>query len=131
VVATGGSGAHQMKVWISGLRMIDNLGNLISVNEGYDSSQVELDDVSGINDAVPSVIHIIPNPAKDKVVVTVSDDLIGGELKLVDINGKLLSTVPIQSANCQLSTANHPEGIYFVQIVIGNGTKTRRLSISR
>jgi hypothetical protein len=123
---------HKMNVWISDLRVIDNLGNLISVNGGYDSSQVEFEPVDvGIANHPQSLIRIVPNPANDQAEVLVPEDLLGGEIRILDVEGRILMKVPLSTTNQKLQTTNLSPGIYFLRVVTGKGMLTKRLVIAR
>ncbi len=119
-------------VWLSDITMIDNLGNIISVNAGRDSSLVEFEPtgISNIGHR-SSVIRLIPNPANDAVTISVTENLIGGELKLIDVHGRILIITTIPSGNWQLATAGFSQGIYFLHITTEAGTLTKRLIIAR
>jgi hypothetical protein len=123
---------HQMDVWISDLRVIDNLGNLISVNAGYDSSLVEFEPIEvGIPEYAQSAIRIMPNPANDEVQLIITEDFLGGELKLLDIEGRLVISMPLQTTNHKLQTTNLYPGIYFIRAIAEKGMLTTRLVIAR
>jgi hypothetical protein len=56
-----------------------------------------------------------PNPANDQVQIIVSDELIGAELKVLDLQGRIISQQSISALNFELRTSSLSQGIYFVQ----------------
>lgn len=123
---------YNMHVWLSDVTMIDNLGNVIQVNEGQDSTNVEFEPTGiaelGLRNAD---LKIQPNPANDVVQISVTEELIGVELKLLDIEGRTLTTTTISTSSFKLQTSNWLNGIYLVQISNERGTLTKRLVIAR
>lgn len=92
-------------------------------------SQLWLDDltltvVTGITAPVLDFVdtRFAPNPASDMVRFTTSAKNIGGYLKLYDALGKVVLTVPVNSAlDNRFSVETLPAGIYFYQISNSNG----------
>jgi len=83
-------------------------------------------------------LKIQPNPANDVVQISVTEELIGAELKLLDIEGRTLtvttistSNLPDRQAGFKLQTSNLSNGIYLVQISTTKGTLTKRLVIAQ
>lgn len=122
---------YQFDTWISDLTVIDNLGNEITVNQGSDSSLVGFEP-TGISEVGLRIadLKIQPNPASDEVQVIVTRELIGGELKVLDVEGRVMVKTAILAANCPLSTTNFSPGIYFVQVITEKGMLTKRLVIA-
>ncbi len=75
--------------------------------------------------------EIFPNPAKELLTVyslqfTQKKSL----LEVFDVAGrKVFSTIPI-AANCQLSTANWSNGIYFLEVKTGNTSATKKFVVA-
>ncbi len=61
-------------------------------------------------------ITLYPNPAKDKVSISVSADLVGKQLYLSDIRGRILMTQVIESENSLINTESLKAGVYFLRI---------------
>ena len=76
-------------------------------------------------------LKIQPNPANDVVQISVTEELIGAELKLLDIEGRTLTVTTISTSNFKLQTSNLSNGIYLVQISTTKGTLTKRLVIAQ
>jgi hypothetical protein len=67
-------------------------------------------------------ISLYPNPSKDKVKISVSEDAFqGAEAILIDINGQEVSRTTIHSAKTELEISNLSKGIYFLKFVAENG----------
>lgn len=60
-------------------------------------------------------LKIQPNPAKDVLNVEVSYELIGEKISIADLNGRIILSERIVSVICQLSTADFPNGVYFLK----------------
>lgn len=122
---------YNLNVWISDLLVIDNQGNEIPVNEGQDSSLVEFEPLSVRNILPDGSLKMQPNPTADVVQLSVTSELTGAEIKLNDVNGRLLKTIPVTSQNFLIHTSGLESGIYFVQLISNSGTLTKRLMIAR
>jgi hypothetical protein len=130
------NGAHlsyyNMHVWLSDITMIDNHGNILDVNAGQDSSQVEFEPTGisefGIRNAE---FRIQPNPANDAVYITVSEALVGAEIQLLNVEGGILTVKILSTVNCRLSIADWSNGIYLLRIKTEKGILTKRLVIAR
>ena len=68
-----------------------------------------------------SSIQLNPSPTSDVLHVSVSENLIGKEILVLDISGRRVLSTAVVSVNCQLSTVNLLPGIYFLQL--GNTTR--------
>lgn len=123
---------YNMHVWLSDITMIDNNGNILDINPGQDSSQVEFEPTGisefGIRNAE---FRIQPNPANDAVQVIVNEELLGGEIRLLDIEGRVLLTKTITTTNDKLQTTNLSTGIYLVKVKTEKGILTKRLVLAR
>lgn len=119
---------YNMNVWISDLTVIDNNGQVLIVNEGSDSTQVEYEPLA-INEALINEMKIYPNPAQNEVLITVSDKLLSGTLTLVDTEGKILFSKTIDTLHNNIPIATFANGVYYVKIVTETGVVTKRLAI--
>lgn len=64
-----------------------------------------------------SWVKVFPNPAKGQVNVLVSHEILNPELKLFDLNGKLvLASEPQVNSQFSLDIAGLPPGIYFLHV---------------
>ena len=97
-----------------------NTHNIVVLRPASSASVKQLDD---------STIEIFPNPVSDLLQVTISADLIGSEAKIVDAQGKLISTQQLTAINTGISTGNLVGGLYFLHVEKQNGaTITKRFS---
>jgi hypothetical protein len=120
-----------MEVWISDLVMIDSAGTIIPANEGADSTQVEFEPSSVRKTLSIGTLTIQPNPANNEVYLSVSYNLIGAEIKLFDIEGRMIHTKIIRDTTEKLNTSAFANGIYLVQVKNEQGVLTQRLAIAR
>jgi hypothetical protein len=63
-------------------------------------------------------IQVFPNPAKDKLNISVSSELLGEEIRILSINGQLIYSEVMDDTNLTISTHNFKNGIY--TIMLGN-----------
>ena len=68
-------------------------------------------------------IHIFPNPAGEKLNVSI-DDLSGtAQLKVYNVTGKLMMQQQTNKAVSELNISKLQAGIYMMNIVDGNGVR--------
>lgn len=63
---------------------------------------------------------IYPNPATDYFIVTIPDNQINSELKILNVLGKTVKTITLKQSKTKVSAEELLSGIYFVS-VINNG----------
>lgn len=79
-------------------------------------------DTLQLPNAVPAIgeqyadFSIFPNPIEEELRVQLSPPLWGEDILLMDINGKVLTRVPITSSEQVLSVASLPAGIYLLKV---------------
>lgn len=123
---------YKMHVWLSDVMMIDNLGQILEVNAGQDSTEVEFDPLSvGSLQLAAGSLKIQPNPANDVVQITVTRELLGGNLKVMDMEGRSLMEKVVNTTTLKLETDQLSAGIYLLQVNTTYGKITRRLVIAR
>lgn len=73
-------------------------------------------------------ISLYPNPAKDKVTISVPQGLdINGKFELYNTLGQKISTKKVSSENdLIINTNNYQTGLYFINLTIGEFSKTLR-----
>ncbi|APY09208.1 hypothetical protein BWZ20_13245 [Winogradskyella sp. J14-2] len=84
-----------------------------------------------INDFEGVEISVFPNPAKDKVKVTLSQNVLNSTtVSLVDIQGKMIN-IPNKEFNntVELDVSTLNSGLYFIQLRSGNNTITEKLIV--
>ncbi|MDB5283696.1 MAG: hypothetical protein JWO06_2771, partial [Bacteroidota bacterium] len=122
---------YTMKAWISNVTVIDSAGNLITVNEGSDSTQIGYLP-TGINNitAENNRIQIFPNPANN--LLTVASQLGSIDIKITDVPGKeIIRYAPGGVHTTQLDVSQLSSGIYLIEVTTPAGTSTQRLVISK
>lgn len=122
---------YGMRVWVTDLVVIDNDGLELEVNEGQDSTEVEFEPLSVSNmPLADGSLKIQPNPANNMVQVNVTREVVGGSIKLMDMQGRSLFETPVTSTVLKLETTELANGIYLVQLSNGHGKLTKRLIVT-
>ncbi|HRG87659.1 MAG TPA: T9SS type A sorting domain-containing protein, partial [Chitinophagales bacterium] len=122
---------YGMRVWVTDLVVIDNDGLELEVNEGQDSTEVEFEPLSVSNmPLADGSLKIQPNPANNMVQVNVTREVVGGSIKLMDMQGRNLFETPVTSTVLKLETTTLANGIYLVQLSNGHGKLTKRLIVT-
>jgi len=89
--------------------------------EGNSSDYISLTldtETVGINDLnKKNTVSVYPNPAKDKFTVIVPENHINSELKISNIPGKVVKTIPLRQSKTTVIAEELPSGIYFVSII--------------
>ncbi len=71
-----------------------------------------------------SLVSVYPNPASDKVVVTLNSNYGGeGSATLVTVTGAVVATQPIAAGANNIDIASYPSGIYYLTLSSTNGSK--------
>lgn len=90
---------------------------------------------TGVNNALADAdIKVFPNPFSEITTVTLSDFPLGEvELSVKDLTGKLLKDMTVNVKNekeqIQLHAANWPNGLYLLQAIQNDATKTIKIEI--
>lgn len=63
---------------------------------------------------------VYPNPAHDKLTVSIPSSMIKPLLQVLDMNGKVVGTYRRSGQTVDVSTASLPRGIYLLRITAGN-----------
>ena len=87
-----------------------------------DIDELELEDVK-----------VYPNPVQSNARVTleVGESLIGGTVRVIDLNGKVMSTYDITQSNTQISTDDLIDGQYFVEATKENVSVKKQIIVLR
>jgi hypothetical protein len=81
-------------------------------------------DVIKISNKENSVITIAPNPASEKIIISVSDTkLLRTAIRITDINGRLMSISSINNTQQPVDVSRLSSGMYFIQFEDGSSTK--------
>ncbi len=124
-------------MWFTGdapdsLQLMVIVGNLSSGDPiGTVGSYIMLDDLtfgssSGINESIITEnINIFPNPAYERVEIFLSNDLSGADIRITDLNGKIVYI----GKQTSIDLNNFNKGLYFVNISHQEYSETRKLFI--
>jgi hypothetical protein len=72
-------------------------------------------------------ISLFPNPTNNFVRISVSEDMIGLNCKLITFNGSLLEEVILKTLQTDIDLSEYALGIYYIQIGNRNNTKLVKL----
>lgn len=106
----------------TGVACIPNTGNVYvsnpdtlnlcdSTNNPYGCLQT-----NGIKEISKPLIAIYPNPAENFFNLSIEQRTIGGTLRIIDNNGRIVSVVKLQTMNSQIKTSNMEAGPYIVMV---------------
>jgi hypothetical protein len=73
---------------------------------------------TGIGDVnpKPSLIQVYPNPANDKIIITLQESTIAkGTITVVDVMGKVVKSLAVKSHEMSIEVKELPAGVYMVQ----------------
>ena len=100
-----------------------NVAILPSIDPAFTESAMEIDYVRvyqeatlGITDTDLSEAIFFPNPAKDRLTVTLDTQWNGGSIELRTLTGQLIDTVRIDGEQTQLNLKQLQEGTYILGI---------------
>ncbi len=75
---------------------------------------------------------IFPNPAKERITISIKGNFGPGQtVKIINVSGSVLSQFEMQTSSLEISVANYPNGIYFVQIAGEQGTMNRSFVVAK
>jgi hypothetical protein len=91
----------------------------------------DTENLLGINDfdnTLSESIKLYPNPTNDIINLTASNGLNLTKLEVVDINGQVIKSVPIEnSTNKEINVSNLSNGLYLINIYSLNGMVTKKI----
>ena len=83
------------------------------------------DGINDLNHQTASLIKVYPNPAKDKITVSIKDDAgKGGSLLLTDIEGKVVRSVVVKSQENNIDMKELTAGVYLLEYNNGEVCET-------
>ena len=83
------------------------------------------DGISNLNQQTESLINVYPNPANDKITVSIKEYTVkGGSLVLMDVEGKVVKSVVVKSAECSIDVKDLAAGVYLLQYEDGEVCET-------
>jgi hypothetical protein len=65
----------------------------------------------------------------DKISLNVTPDLIGGELRLVNLNGQTSNSFQINDVNTDIFLEQFTTGVYFLEAIFNDGILSRRVYV--
>lgn len=92
---------------------------MVDINGSFTYSNILL-----IKNSKGAVITVYPNPAKDMVVVNVTDKtLLNTIAQLSDVNGKLLQQIPLVQTVTTININQYQKGVYLLRLANGETVK--------
>ncbi|HQV51775.1 MAG: T9SS type A sorting domain-containing protein [Flavobacteriales bacterium] len=89
-----------------------------------------LDMVVGIEEEDPiNSLQVYPVPTSDQLTITIHPHMIGSELTISAIDGRVLYRVRAGSDTVQLATTNYVNGVYTISLHTAVGRVTQRFSV--
>jgi len=94
-----------------------------------------VDDISvttaalGVNDVLASKFALYPNPADSQVTVSFKDNIAVNEIKITDLNGRVVKTSNYTGAlnSVQLNISDLSAGVYMMNINSDQGTAVKKI----
>ena len=117
--------------------------NFFGSNTGGGSGHYFIDDVKvtnstgvGVNEAsakTESAIVVAPNPASDFVNISLSDNWKGGDLRVMDLMGRVVyqSNISRESMIQHISLNSLNQGVYLVKVKKGNEEFTTKMMVRK
>ena len=81
---------------------------------------------TGIEKVDSKEVHIYPNPANDEIYIKNAQ---GTNIKIIDLQGRVLISDYCSDNNTQIDVSYLSKGVYFVQIIVDNNIKTKKIII--
>ena len=113
--ATGDGGTVTYTIGQIAVQSYEESGVIISegVQQPYEIQIIGIDNYPGITlNAV-----VFPNPTNGNVQLTMNNEQSEGEVKVFDMNGKLLFVKKIEGENTEIPMSELAAGTYFVNVV--------------
>lgn len=103
-------------------------GNLKIKIDNINISAIKNAPTASTENFISNKFNIYPNPAKDIVNITNSENLGVEIIKIYDTNGKLINTKMFnKESNVQLDISNYAVGTYLLHISTTNGTAVKKV----
>jgi hypothetical protein len=92
---------------------------------------MNFDQAAGISNAEGiQAFQLTPNPAKNEVTLTLTAANMG-EVRILDLTGKVVQSTTMNGLNTTLSTENLVNGVYFVTVSNGKNSTSQKLMIQK
>ena len=85
------------------------------VQQPYEIQIIGIDNYSGI--VLNAIVY--PNPTVGNVQLTINDEQLEGEVRVFDMNGKILFVKKIEGENTEIPMSDLAAGTYFVNVCQG------------
>ncbi len=95
-------------------------------NESVCSFDVLVNDFVNIENLPKSDIVIYPNPTTGKLTINNSKSIINNVV-IIDITGKTIKQLPVNSNQLTIDISSYPNGIYFIKLQNNEGIETRKI----
>lgn len=104
-------------------------GDIELTNSGGSNVFVaKLENANGINDINHSIsLDIYPNPSRSNITIKAQQ---ATEIKFINIQGKLIKTVPAQDNITNIDISSLPKGLYILKVNTKNGVAIDKLIIN-
>ena len=107
----------------------DIVGLSIMVEDLDDCADVEFEDFVGIGEIAEVGFGLFPNPADAVVEVVLDELLIGAEIRIRDLGGRLVRFERVQGRIARMDVSNLTPGVYTVEVSGSGARSIERLSI--
>ena len=85
--------------------------------------------VTGIDNPLASETVVYPNPARDQVTISSSEEMT--RITVVNYIGQLIESRELNQSKVVLNTSNYDSGVYIVRIETNSGIVTKRFAVAR
>ncbi len=123
---------RQETVDLSAYQNTSNIMIRFRATSGYGNNafvdDINVSNVSSFNNtSLSKNVSIYPNPAQDKLFITLPEK---ATIQLVDLMGKVIYTTQVENNNDIVSTSSFANGTYFVRVITDNETITQKIVIN-
>lgn len=73
------------------------------------------DETSSISNIKNNAISIFPNPANDKINITINDKKLISEIEIIDIFGRTINKIKNLKNQSVIDISNLTKGVYFIK----------------
>jgi len=107
----------------------DIVGLTMSVEDLDDCADVEFEDYVGVGEIAEVGFGLFPNPADALVEVVLDELLLGAEVRIRDMGGRLVRSEQVQGKVARMDVSDLTPGIYTVEVSGSGARSIERLSI--
>lgn len=101
----------------------------INVDDLGDCTDLEFEDFVGVGEIDQVGFGLFPNPADALVEIVLDDLLLGAEVRILDMGGRLVRKARIQGKMVRLDVSDLTSGVYMVEVSGSGARSIERLSI--